>query len=71
MTTLYLHFRQNNDNIFLRLIFQTNSAISKEEQKLVKILYYKFIYLVEIWIKWSQKELAKPLSQITNIYFRK
>ncbi len=34
MATLYLHFRQNNDDIFLRPIFQTNSAISKEEQKI-------------------------------------
>ncbi len=34
------------------------------------IICTEFICLLEIWIKWSQKELAKPLSQIPNIYFR-
>jgi hypothetical protein len=33
--------------------------------------YWKLISLNEIWSTWSQKELAKPRSQILNIYFIK
>jgi hypothetical protein len=29
-----------------------------------KNLYWKFIYLIKVWITWSQKKLAKPQSQI-------
>ncbi len=34
-------------------------------------MYWKFISLNEILITWSQKDLAKPQSQIQNIYFKK
>jgi hypothetical protein len=33
--------------------------------------YGKCICLIEIWITLSQKELAKPQSQIPSIYFKK
>ncbi len=36
-----------------------------------KIYLEIFICLVEIWIAWSQKELAKPQSQIRNICLEK
>ncbi len=28
-----------------------------------EIIYWKFIFLIDIWITWYQKELAKPQSQ--------
>ncbi len=31
-------------------------------------IYWKFICLIEIWITWSQKELAKPQFLILKIY---
>ncbi len=33
-------------------------------------MQWKFMCLTQIWITWSQKEKARPQSQIPNIYFR-
>ncbi len=36
-----------------------------------KYIFWKFIILNEIWITWSQKDLAKPQSQNPYKHFRK
>ncbi len=64
-------FVRTTATFFCDQFFKRIRRFWRKNKKLIKFLYYKLICLVDIWIKLSQKGLAKPQSKITNIYFRK